>query len=152
MKVFFAVTFSALLAGCGSMAPSRDDASAPVVINQLAPSFNSENGTVDVSVGISNKARLSLKSVQIDLYAYDVSGALLPNATGRVMFEGPYAPGASVGPTVFKRVWTRSDIRCLEVASIRATAMDYSTQSLVGPDANNMVEKNYRRICTADSL
>jgi hypothetical protein len=134
------------------MAPSRDDAGAPVAISQLTPSFNSEDGTVDVSVGISNTARLSLKSVQIDLNAYDVSGALLPDATGRIMFEGPYAPGVGVGPTMFKRVWTRSDIRCLEVASIRATAMDYSTQSLVGKDANNQVVKNYRRICNAGAL
>ena len=152
MKVFFAVTFSVLLTGCGSMAPSHNDASPPVVINQLTPSFNSEGGTVDVSVGISNTARLSLKSVQIDLDAYDVSGALLPDASGRIRFEGPFAPGTSVGPTVFERVWTRSDIRCLEVVSVRTTAMDYSTQSLVGKEANSLVEKNYRRICNADSL
>ncbi len=150
MRVLVAVTCSFLLAGCGSMAPSRTSASVPVVINYLAPSFNSEDGTVDVSVGISNTARLSLKSVQIDLDAYDASGALLPDAIGRIMFEGPYARGASVGPTVFERVWTRSDIRCLEVVSVRATAMDYSTQSLVGKDASDLVEKKYRHSCAAD--
>lgn len=152
MKVVVAVTFSVLLAGCGSTAPAPNDASVPVVISYLAPSFNSDDDTVDLSVGIANTARVSLKSVQIDLYAYDVSGALLPGATGRVRFEGPYAPGASVGPAVFKRVWSRSDVRCLEVTSVRTTAMDYSTRSLVGKDANNLVDKNHRRICTADSL
>lgn len=152
MRVLSAVAFSVVLAGCGSAAPARNDAGVPVAINYLAPSINGADGTVDVSVGIANTARLSLKSVQIDLNAYDVAGAPLPGAIGRIMFEGPFAPGVSVGPTVFKQVWSRSDIRCLEVASVRTTAMDYSTQSLVGKEANNTVANNYRRVCSADSL
>ncbi|MFF7710935.1 hypothetical protein [Pseudomonas sp. NPDC007930] len=139
-----------LLAACAGGGGGGVDG-APLQITTFAPSISSE-GDVDLALAFSNTSGRDFKYVELRLAAYDVAGRRVAGGglDKNVTLSGPYLAGKGSGPIALKGVWVASDIRCLEVSQAKVTFLDYSTQILSGPSANQLVANDSRRVCHAD--
>jgi hypothetical protein len=148
MKRLAATGLCCILAGCSTGLFSEDqNGKFPVQIEQMNASINNTNGSIDVAVQVKNASGVALRSITLIVTPYDVGGNRTSAPSGEVTVNGPLKPGNSAGPQTFPNVWQGTDVRCLEVRLVKVTLMDYSTASITGHAANNLVANNSRREC-----
>ena len=152
MKLHWVVAACALMAGCSSGGGGNVD-DRPIEITGLAPSYDSGSDSVDIAINFTNISRQPLRQVQIQVQAYDSGGSLVrgggPGGSAVLTFYGPYEVGLKVGPLIAQRLWTGSNVHCLEVADISVAGMDYASTHVSGAAANLLVAADTRRICKA---
>ncbi|WPO97721.1 hypothetical protein SFA35_13725 [Pseudomonas sp. HR96] len=150
MKLQWVVAACALLVGCSSDSGGSLEGK-PVQITAMAPSYDSSSDTVDLSISLTNISKQPLRAVQIEIRGFDSAGRPVnaggPGGVAVVSLYGPYEAGAKVGPVTVPKLWTGSDVRCLEVTEINASGLDYSTSIIDGAAANNLVAGDARRVC-----
>ena len=148
MKRLAATGLCCILAACSTgQFPDGRGGSFPVQVTQMSSSTDNSTNSVDVSMTVKNGSALAIRSITLVLTPYDVAGTRTSAPGGEVNFQGPFKPGDSAGPQTFSNVWQGSDVRCIEVRLIKVTLMDYSTSSVNGHAANNLVANDSRREC-----
>lgn len=148
MKVFAATGLCCILAGCGSTDFSAEQTGQfPIQVTQMALSVDNTDDNVDVSMAIKNTSGVALRSITLILSPYDSGGNRTSSPGGEINFSGPIKPGGTAGPQTFAAVWQGSQVRCIELRSIKVTLMDYSASSISGKAANARVANDSRRQC-----
>lgn len=148
MKRLAAAGLCCILAGCNTGQFTEGQSSNfPVQVTQMNASVDSATDSVDVAVAVKNASAVAIRSITLVITPYDVAGKRTSAPGGEVTFSAPLKSGDSIGPQTFNHVWQGSDVRCIEVRLIKVTLMDYSTSSINGHAANNLVANNSRREC-----
>ncbi len=148
MKRLAATGLCCILAGCSTgQFLEGQSSNFPIQITQMNASIDNATDNVDIAVAIKNASGVAIRAVTLVITPYDVAGNRTSAPGGEVTFNGPLKSGDSMGPQTFNRVWQGSEVRCMEVRLIKVTLMDYSTSSVTGHTANNLVANNSRREC-----
>lgn len=154
MKLHWLVVACVALTGCSSDGGGSLEGK-PVQITAMAPSYDSSSDSVDLAISLTNISKQPLRAVQIEVRAYDSAGRPVagggPGGVAVVSLYGPYDAGGKVGPVVIQKLWTGSDVRCLEVTEVNASGLDYATSIIDGTAANALVASDIRRICKGPS-
>ncbi|WP_213879223.1 hypothetical protein [Pseudomonas sp. dw_358] len=129
-----------LLSACAAQPSVHQSSGAlPLAISQLTYQTDPATGQVDINLTIKSEYREPLKTVRVEVAAYDANGQKLSASDESIEVLGPIVRGQSIGPLDKVIGIQNATVACIEVVRVQIVKLDYTLDSVWGKEAQGLV-------------